>query len=135
MISDRKKSIADVEARKRGGKTAWAKLRATSEDEIERAGLEEEAELDAEFGPVRDRNAFGSVRVVIPGPDVRALRDRMKMSQDEFAARFGISMRTLQQWEQRRRVPDGPARLLLAVIEVAPDVVERVAHERGAGHL
>jgi putative transcriptional regulator len=47
------------------------------------------------------------------------------MSQDEFAAQFGISPATVRNWEQGRRQPEGPARVLLNIIEREPDVVKR----------
>jgi putative transcriptional regulator len=58
-------------------------------------------------------------------PNVRRLRERLGMTQAEFAKRFGLSRRTVEQWEQGRTVPDRPARILLAVIERDPRVVER----------
>jgi putative transcriptional regulator len=58
-------------------------------------------------------------------PNVRRLRERLDMTQAEFAKRFGLSRRTVEQWEQGRTVPDRPARILLAVIERDPCVVER----------
>src|SRR5271169_2511156 len=57
--------------------------------------------------------------------DVRKMRTRMKLSQKEFAARFGFSLDSIQNWEQGRRIPDGPARTLLAVIAHEPKAVER----------
>jgi transcriptional regulator with XRE-family HTH domain len=51
------------------------------------------------------------------------LRERLGLSQTEFAASFGISVRTIQQWEQGRTTPDQPARVLLRVIECYPDAV------------
>lgn len=56
--------------------------------------------------------------------DVKSLRERLEMSQPEFALRFGFSLGTLRQWEQGRRYPDGPARVLLTVIEHDPQMVE-----------
>lgn len=56
--------------------------------------------------------------------DVRALRERLGLSQTEFALRFGFSLGTLRHWEQGRRYPDGSARLFLAVIDHAPEAVE-----------
>ncbi|HYR80233.1 MAG TPA: helix-turn-helix domain-containing protein [Candidatus Dormibacteraeota bacterium] len=47
------------------------------------------------------------------------------MSQSEFATRFGFSVRTVQEWEQGRSLPDRPARILLRVIEKSPKTVER----------
>jgi putative transcriptional regulator len=57
--------------------------------------------------------------------DVRALRLRLEMSQAEFALRFGFSLGTLRQWEQGRRYPDGPARVLLTVIDRDPEAVKK----------
>jgi putative transcriptional regulator len=55
--------------------------------------------------------------------DVKKLREGLRMSQPEFALRFGFSLGTLRQWEQGRRYPDGPARVLLTVISHSPDAV------------
>jgi putative transcriptional regulator len=57
--------------------------------------------------------------------DVRAIRTKLKMSQNAFAARFGILPSTLRDWEQKRRHPDGAARVLLMVIDKEPDAVTR----------
>ena len=57
--------------------------------------------------------------------DVRAIRTKLKMSQNAFAARFGILPSTLRDWEQHRRHPDGAARVLLMVIDKEPDAVSR----------
>src|SRR5690625_6624162 len=54
--------------------------------------------------------------------DVKAIRERTKLSQAEFATAINVSVRTLQNWEQQRRVPTGPATALLKVVETAPDV-------------
>jgi putative transcriptional regulator len=60
-----------------------------------------------------------------PVPNVKAIRHKLGLSQAEFAQQFGFSVRTVQQWEQGRSVPDRPARILLRVIEMAPQAVER----------
>src|SRR6266849_2393259 len=57
--------------------------------------------------------------------NVRALRAKLGMSQQDSAARFGISSATLRNWEQGRRHPDGPARVLLTIIDREPDAVRR----------
>ncbi len=57
--------------------------------------------------------------------DVQSIRKQLGLSQAEFSARFGIPAGTLRDWEQGRRVPDGPARVLLKVIEHDPKAVER----------
>ena len=63
-------------------------------------------------------------------PDVAALRARFGLSQAKFAALLGISVRTLQGWEQGRRTPDGPARVLLRVAARRPDAVLETARGR-----
>lgn len=59
--------------------------------------------------------------------NVQKIRKRLKLSQSQFARLMGISVGTLKNWEQGRRKPDGPARVLLGVAahhpEVLPDVV------------
>ena len=55
--------------------------------------------------------------------DVKAIREKLGISQAEFAVRFGFSLPTLRNWEQGRRFPDGPARTLLKVIDANPDAV------------
>jgi len=61
--------------------------------------------------------------------DVRAVRRKIGMSQDEFARQFGVSKRTVQDWEQNRRRPEGPARAFLRVIEREPEAVQRALAE------
>ncbi|MBS1913018.1 MAG: helix-turn-helix domain-containing protein [Bacteroidetes bacterium] len=66
---------------------------------------------------------FAAVEHVFEEPDARQIRARMKLSQSAFAAVLGISLRTLQNWEQGHRVPQGPARRLLEVAARYPDAV------------
>ena len=56
-------------------------------------------------------------------PDVKEIREAYDLSQVEFAALLGISVDTLQNWEQGRRTPAGPARILLQIVAKHPDVV------------
>jgi len=56
--------------------------------------------------------------------DVRAIRVRSGLSQSEFARRYGISPRSLQEWEQGRREPEGAVRAYLLVIDRDPQAVE-----------
>jgi putative transcriptional regulator len=56
-------------------------------------------------------------------PKVRELRRRACLTQQEFAARLGVPVETIRNWEQGKRMPRGPARALLAVIAHAPDTV------------
>jgi len=56
-------------------------------------------------------------------PAVRDLRRRTRLTQQQFAARLGVPVETIRNWEQGKRMPRGPARALLAVIAHAPDTV------------
>jgi putative transcriptional regulator len=58
-----------------------------------------------------------------PVPAVRDLRRRARLTQLEFAARLGVPVETIRNWEQGKRMPRGPARALLAVIAHAPETV------------
>jgi putative transcriptional regulator len=55
--------------------------------------------------------------------DVKAIRQRLGKSQSEFAHMIGVSVATLQNWEQGRRRPEGPARALLKVAAANPKAV------------
>jgi putative transcriptional regulator len=56
-------------------------------------------------------------------PDVAALRARFNLSQAKFARLLGISVGTLQNWEQKRRRPEGPAKVLLRVAAAHPETL------------
>jgi putative transcriptional regulator len=108
------------EIRKRGGRIDWERVRSTTDEEIANqiAGNPETAP---------DMAALPGLRQVYnpPLPDVKAIRRKLGLSQAAFARQFGFSVRTLQQWEQGRAVPDRPARILLRVIKASPRTVER----------
>ena len=55
--------------------------------------------------------------------DIKRIREKYKLTQQEFSALLGISVRTLRNWEQGRRVPEGPAMVLLRVAEKHPEAV------------
>lgn len=55
--------------------------------------------------------------------DIKAIREKIGVSQSEFALMIGVSVSTLQNWEQGRRQPDGPARALLKVAAENPEAV------------
>jgi putative transcriptional regulator len=71
--------------------------------------------------PVQPAAAAPIVRCV--DPEVRNLRRRAQLTQIEFAARLGVPVETIRNWEQGKRAPRGPARALLAVIAHAPETV------------
>jgi len=70
-----------------------------------------------------DENLY---RVHIPAKlDVKAIRSRLKMTQQQFAARFGFNINALRRWEQGRRIPEGPNRAYLLVIDREPEAVQK----------
>ena len=65
------------------------------------------------------------IKVHVPRKiDVYAIRQKTGLSQAAFSSRIGVSTGTLRNWEQGRRVPDGPARVLLALVSRNPRIVE-----------
>jgi DNA-binding transcriptional regulator YiaG len=86
--------------------------------------------LVASLGEVRDHVATGHFtgrisRVKVGASDIRAVRDRSGMTQQQFAATFGIGLGTLQKWERGERRPSGAAKSLLLVMQAnLPAVVK-----------
>ena len=95
-----------------------------------------DAEIDAmaaaDGSDWTDENLSEATRVypVQTPEDVRDLRTRMGLSQAQFAQTFGLTLDTVQQYEQGRRRPSGPASTLLRVIEAEPDAVVRALKRR-----
>ena len=56
-----------------------------------------------------------------PDPEVKAIRERMGVSQEKFAILLGVSKRTVENWEQGRRHPTGATRSLLRIVEADPE--------------
>lgn len=69
----------------------------------------------------------GEQRRVTNIPDIAGIREKTGLSQDRFAALLGVSVRTLQDWEQGRRAPSGAARTLLMVADKNPRALLEVA--------
>ncbi|HQI01628.1 MAG TPA: NadS family protein [Deltaproteobacteria bacterium] len=61
-------------------------------------------------------------------PDIKNIRKKLRVSQAEFALMIGVSTSTLQNWEQGRREPEGPAKALLKVAEKDPEAVFKALH-------
>ncbi len=57
--------------------------------------------------------------------DVKAIRQRQGLTQADFAQRYGFALNSIRNWEQGRRRPEGPARLLLLLIDREPEAVQR----------
>ena len=61
-------------------------------------------------------------------PEVKAIRAKIGMTQNKFAALIGVSQRTLENWEQGRRHPTGPAKALLKIVDADPESALRTLH-------
>lgn len=72
---------------------------------------------------MRGEKVAGAVVREFPDPDVKAIRERTGMSQTRFAYLIGVKPKTLQNWEQRRVRPAGPARALLKIVEANPQAL------------
>lgn len=103
-----------------GGRIDWERVLRTTDEDIDKM-IASDPDTAPDMAKKRDWR-----RVLTPHvPDVQALRRKLGLSQSEFAARFGFSVCTVQEWEQGRALPDRPARILLRVIEKSPKAVER----------
>lgn len=103
------------------GKTDWKALRDKPDSEVVKA-----ARSDADAKPL----APMQIERLLPVVDVKALRKKLGMTQVVFCNTFKLSVGTVRDWEQRRFVPEGPARVLLTVIEQDPDAVMQALQTR-----
>lgn len=97
-------------------KTVWRAFDAMSEEERHRAALS-----DPDCPPASEAQLARARRV----PTVRALRKKLNLTQEEFAARFHLPLGTVRDWEQGAHRPDKAAQVLLTVIARDPDAVAR----------
>ena len=95
-------------------KTDWARLEAMTEEEIEANAL-----ADPDNPPLTDEE-LARMR---PVPNPRRIRERLKLTQEQFAARFEVPLGTLRDWEQGVSLPDSAAKTLLRVIDKDPEAV------------
>ena len=102
-------------------KTDWAALKKMTESEIELAA---KSDPDAPLLSDYELSQFKRVKPV-QEIDVREIRTKLHLSQEKFAIFFGVSKRTIQEWEQHRKRPNATSRNFLRVVEYAPDVVQR----------
>ena len=105
------------------GATDWARLEAMTDDEIRTAALS-----DPDAQPLTPEQLARMRRV----SRVKVIRQRLGMTQAEFAQAFHLPLTTLRDWEQHRSTPDAPARALLLAIERAPEVMRRLLADRAA---
>jgi len=105
--------------RRMKGKTKWKKVKSLTEKQIISA-----ARADRDSQPLT-REQLKKFKRVNPTKeiDVKEIRENLHVSQKEFASYFGVSVRTIQEWEQHRRTPTTVARNFLKVIKKAPRAV------------
>ena len=80
-------------------------------------------------GKIHRGETKASRTFVFQPEEIRVIREKLHKSQSEFARMIGVSISTLQNWEQGRRQPEGPARALLVVASKAPNVVAKALAE------
>lgn len=85
--------------------------------------FDELVESVREGGKILSGKTKPSRKFIIPTPNVKKIRAGYRLSQNEFAALMGISVKTLRNWEQGRRTPEGAARVLLQVAAKHPEVI------------
>lgn len=78
-------------------------------------------------------NDGGHISHVPEDIDVQRIRQKFNMTQKDFSSVFGIELRTLQDWEQGRRIPSGASRNFLFIIDREPEAVCRALHVEKAG--
>ena len=81
-----------------------------------------------EAGAILRRRRKPSRRTVVRPPGIRVIRENTSLSQSEFAELIGVSVKTLQNWEQDRRRPTGPAAVLLSIIDHDPALAVKAIH-------
>jgi putative transcriptional regulator len=84
-----------------------------------------------EAGAILRGDVKPSRTFVVDQMDIKAIREKYELSQNEFAGMLGISVSTLRNWEQGRRAPEGPARVLLQVAARHPNAVWDVVRPGG----
>jgi putative transcriptional regulator len=104
-------------------RTDWARIDAMTDEEVVAA-----AKSDPDAQPLTPEQLAKMRRV----SRVKMLRQRLEMTQAEFAEAFHLPITTLRDWEQHRSTPDAPARALLLAIERAPKVMRRLLAETAA---
>jgi putative transcriptional regulator len=91
--------------------------------------FEELLESVREGGAILSNQKKPSRRFEVGASGIRAIRERTSLSQSEFASLIGVSVKTLQNWEQDRRRPTGPAATLLRIIAHEPRLAVRAIHQ------
>lgn len=123
-----------------GGRVDRTKLAATTEEDIRQHQVEDGEDPDAPLPAYQVEPNYGSTETVVrssrpkgghderagqTNPDVQAIRERLRMSQDAFARLIDVPVATVRNWEQRRTGIAPTARTLLRILEREPDAALR----------
>jgi DNA-binding transcriptional regulator YiaG len=81
-----------------------------------------------EAGAIAKGTAKPSRQFTVTVPDVKAVREGVHLSQQDFATLIQVSIKTLQNWEQGRRHPTGPAAALLKIVASHPEMAMKSLH-------
>jgi len=81
-----------------------------------------------EMGEIRKGKKPAARVTEFPGVEIKSLREKVGLSQGKFALLIGVSKRTLENWEQGRRQPTGPAKALLRIFAVDPEGTLKALH-------
>ncbi len=73
---------------------------------------------------IAGKSVRGARTTELSEPNVRAIREAARTSQSQFARLIGVNLRTLQNWEQQRTQPTGPAKALLKIVASNPNAIE-----------
>jgi putative transcriptional regulator len=85
-----------------------------------------------EAGKIKRSQKRPARKTQIELPNVRKIREKSGLSQSQFARMLRVSPKTLQNWEQKRRQPNGPAIALLKVVDRNPEIVLKTLHQKRA---
>jgi putative transcriptional regulator len=103
----------------------WPKIDALTDEEIEA-----QIAANPDAAPVLDWSLDDpNVRLMEP-VDVKGIRRKTGMSQRDFARTFSLNLAALRDWEQQRRMPRGPARALMQIIDREPEAARRALQVR-----
>jgi putative transcriptional regulator len=105
------------------GDTDWERVKAMTDEEVIAAALS-----DPDAQPLTPEELAKMRRV----SRVKVLRQRLEMTQAEFAEAFHLPITTLRDWEEHRSIPDAPARALLLAIERDPEAMRRLLADSAA---
>ncbi|WP_419535701.1 NadS family protein [Endozoicomonas sp.] len=81
-----------------------------------------------EMDDIREGKKTAARVTEFPDVEVKAIREKVGLSQGKFALLIGVSKRTLENWEQGRRQPTGPAKALLRIFAVDPKGTLKALH-------